>query len=100
MGLLDVLPPLKMSAGGSLWPPERRRIELPYRGNYCSYVLDGNRLAVISDKYVAANSNQYNIKWYRIECLPELKAILEEGGGGKSEPLPTAVGRGTLREKL
>jgi hypothetical protein len=87
-GLLDVLPPLSMSAGGVLWPPERRRIELPYRGNSCSYVLDGNRLAMISDTYLSGNTNQYRITRYRIECNPELKATPEEGGDELSEPLP------------
>ena len=90
---LDVFPPLRLAryARQSLWPPQAREIAFPARQAYCNYVIEGNRLTIVTAKSSSAKKERFTIKRYRIDPEKAFAAVPEAVPEETSEPFPWSM---------
>ncbi len=87
---LDVFPDLRLARNipQSLWPHEDRRIIVPPRGMTCCYLLEGDRLAVMSPEEIASDAVQYRTYSYVLVQEPDGQLSAKVTNDTVSEPVP------------
>lgn len=91
--VLDVFPPLAIDVMGGepLWPEADRRVILPRRSMLCQYVLEKNRLTLISRSYIPEKQLQYRISRYLINPDADGGYAVGDFTGETSRNLPPSM---------
>ena len=63
----DVFPRLRVFVGGALWPPQERTIGSPVKYTYLDYVIEGNRVMVLTQGDWSQRKVRYRMRRYVID---------------------------------